>query len=80
MNLPTIRNEPMLSYAPGSPERAKLEAAITKLQNAPPQFIPAIIGGKEVTCSGSKQKVTSPTNHKHGQFEQMQTEACLGWR
>lgn len=66
LNLPKIRNEPMYNYAAGSPERAKLEAALKKLQEQPPQSIPAIIGGKEVRCKGNKQQVTSPSNHKHG--------------
>lgn len=44
-----IKNEPMKSYAKGSEERAKLEAAIKEMQANVPFDIPCIINGKEVT-------------------------------
>ncbi len=40
-------NEPVLSYAPGSPERAKIKARLAELKAECPE-IPMIIGGKEV--------------------------------
>eukprot|EP00162_Nutomonas_longa_P011222 comp20426_c0_seq1/m.41025 comp20426_c0_seq1/g.41025 ORF comp20426_c0_seq1/g.41025 comp20426_c0_seq1/m.41025 type:complete len:556 (-) comp20426_c0_seq1:73-1740(-) len=46
--LPEIHNEPMLNYAPGSPERAKIEAAVVSMKKRLPVTIPCVIGGKEV--------------------------------
>ena len=40
-------NEPVLGYAPGSPERKKLKARVAELKNEQPD-IPLYIGGKEV--------------------------------
>lgn len=65
----------MLSYAPGSPERAKLEAALAKLKAAKPITIPAIIGDREVLLNSPVMQVTSPTNHKHGQKQRGHAQA-----
>jgi len=46
-NVPIARNEPVKSYAPGSPERAELKAAIKELKSQQLD-IPMIIGGEEV--------------------------------
>src|SRR5690242_15195318 len=43
-------NEPVLSYAPGSPERARLKAVLNELK-ATQTDVPMIIGGKEVRTS-----------------------------
>lgn len=77
VNLPPARNEPMLSYAPGSAERAKLEAALAKLKAAKPLTIPAIIGDREVLLNTPVMRVTSPTNHKHGQSTQPATRSAF---
>lgn len=45
--LPNITNEPIKSYAPGSPERADLKAKIEEIRNKVVD-LPMIIDGKEV--------------------------------
>ena len=62
-NIPHPRNEPILSYAPGSPERATLKAELARLSGEVAD-IPAIVGGKEVR-SGDMLDVTSPHRHRH---------------
>ena len=61
-NIPKPHNEPVLSYAPGSPERAALKAALTAVGSRQ-EDIPAVVGGREVR-SGQTQDVVSP--HCHG--------------
>jgi 1-pyrroline-5-carboxylate dehydrogenase len=61
-NIPKPHNEPVLSYAPGSPERAALKAALTSVGSRQ-EDIPAVVGGREVR-SGKTQDVVSP--HCHG--------------
>ena len=46
--IPTPKNEPVKSYAPGSPEREALKKAIADLKTRKLE-VPMIIGGKEVT-------------------------------
>ena len=54
-------NEPVKTYAPGSPERAALEAEIRRqLEN--PVEIPLIIGGKEVR-TGKLKEIRAPFDH-----------------
>jgi 1-pyrroline-5-carboxylate dehydrogenase len=60
-NIPIPRNEPVNSYAPGTPERAALKAALKQLSGTVTE-IPAVIGGKEFRFKNS-HKLTSP--HKH---------------
>ncbi|KAK9446799.1 Aldehyde/histidinol dehydrogenase [Limtongia smithiae] len=45
-HVPRVENEPVKSYAAGSPERAALAAAITSLKAQLPLKIPLVIGGK----------------------------------
>ena len=47
IQIPTPRNEPIKGYAPGSPERASIRAAL-KTMGSEQVEIPLIIGGKEV--------------------------------
>ncbi|MGB5107698.1 MAG: L-glutamate gamma-semialdehyde dehydrogenase [Candidatus Zixiibacteriota bacterium] len=54
-------NEPIYSYAPGSAERAKLQAAIVDLKSKQID-VPLIINGKEVRV-GEKVKMTAPHDH-----------------
>ncbi|MEP6509218.1 MAG: L-glutamate gamma-semialdehyde dehydrogenase [Gemmatimonadales bacterium] len=61
--VPTPVNEPVKSYAPGSPERASLKARL-KSMAAERADIPAIIGGKEIR-SGDLAQSVMPHNHKH---------------
>ncbi len=57
------KNEPVLSYSPGSPERKLLEAEL-KDQSSKVIEIPLIIGGKEIK-TGKTGKVVKPTEHRH---------------
>lgn len=47
-NIPEVRNEPIKSYAPGSPERAELKKMLADLRSVEVE-LPMIIGGNEVT-------------------------------
>jgi 1-pyrroline-5-carboxylate dehydrogenase len=61
LQLPEIKNEPVKSYAPGSPERRHLRAELARqLQTVPD--IPLIIGGKEIRTDDQK-KVVCPHDH-----------------
>ncbi len=62
-NIPVPVNEPVLSYAPGSPERAALQAAIRELGSVVTD-IPVVINGVEHR-PGATVKVTSPQRHGH---------------
>jgi 1-pyrroline-5-carboxylate dehydrogenase len=61
-NIPIPSNEPVLSYGPGTPERATLKAALDTVGAERPD-IPAVVGGREVR-SGDTRDVVSP--HCHG--------------
>lgn len=61
-SVPIPDNEPILSYAPDSPERAALDIELAQLKSAPVE-IPMYINGKEVR-TGTKIEITSPHNHK----------------
>ena len=63
INLKNIKNEPVKSYAPGSPEREELKKMVEKIHNEQIE-IPLIIGGKEI-YTGNTGKVVEPQNHKH---------------
>ena len=60
--IPTPVNEPVLSYAPGTPERATLKKALVDLSGQT-MDIPLIIGGKEVR-TGKCIQVVAPHRHK----------------
>ncbi len=60
-NIPQPHNEPVLSYAPGTPERAALKGALGVVGAERPD-IPAVVGGKEIR-SGDTQNVVSPHCH-----------------
>jgi 1-pyrroline-5-carboxylate dehydrogenase len=61
--LPALQNEPIRSYAPGTPERAALKARLAAMEKECPE-IPLVIGGKEIR-TGDLEDVTSPHNHAH---------------
>ncbi len=63
INLKNIKNEPVKSYAPGSPERLELMQMVEKMHNEQIE-IPLIIGGKEI-YTGNTGKVVEPHNHQH---------------
>src|SRR5437867_4649074 len=62
-NIPAPRNEPVLSYAPGSPERAALKGELKRLGGTVTE-IPVIVNGKCVS-TGSVVNVVAP--HKRSQ-------------
>jgi 1-pyrroline-5-carboxylate dehydrogenase len=62
-NVPTPKNEPVLSYAPGSRERASLKQALAEAR-ATVLDVPMYIGGEEVR-SGNKKKLSPPHDHQH---------------
>jgi 1-pyrroline-5-carboxylate dehydrogenase len=49
-------NEPIRSYAPGSPERASLQLRLEQMKREQPE-IPCIIGGKDITTGNLKPAV-----------------------
>jgi 1-pyrroline-5-carboxylate dehydrogenase len=61
-NIPIPHNEPVLSYAPGTSERAALKAALAAVGAQQPD-IPAVVGGHEVR-SGDTHDVVSPHCHQ----------------
>ncbi len=82
--VPTPINEPILTYTPGSKERAELKAKLKSLQEQEIE-VPLIIGGKEVK-TGNFGEMRVPHNHskilgryhKAGKEEvQMAIEAAL---
>ncbi len=62
-NVPIPRNEPVQSYAPGSPERKLLKEALADARSRELD-VPMYIGGEEVR-SGKKKKLTPPHDHQH---------------
>jgi len=62
-NVPALRNEPVKSYAPGSPERSELKKALEKARSIQIE-IPQYIGGEEV-FSQNKKRVSPPHDHQH---------------
>lgn len=67
-NIPYPENEPVKSYAPGSPEKRELKAALAELKSQKLD-IPMIIGGEEVR-TGNTADIAPPHDHKHiiGQY------------
>ncbi|WP_421828383.1 L-glutamate gamma-semialdehyde dehydrogenase [Larkinella sp.] len=61
--VPEPRNEPVYSYAPGTPERAKLKEALANAR-AQEVDIPLYIGNREVR-TGTKQAIRPPHDHHH---------------
>jgi len=66
-NVPIAENEPVLSYAPDTTERAELKKALGTLMNVELD-IPMYIGGKEVRTD-NKISIHPPHKHSH----------CLGY-
>jgi 1-pyrroline-5-carboxylate dehydrogenase len=61
--VPVPVNEPIKSYAPGSPERIATQAMLKELRSKELD-IPMYIGGKEVR-SNDKMRLAPPHDHKH---------------
>ncbi|MFD2471952.1 L-glutamate gamma-semialdehyde dehydrogenase [Amycolatopsis silviterrae] len=62
---PAPKNEPVLTYAPGSAERAELEGALKKLGQAGPVDLTVTVGGEQRAGGGEKIDVVQPHNHSH---------------
>jgi 1-pyrroline-5-carboxylate dehydrogenase len=69
MTSPPPRNEPVLLYAPGSPERARLRSTIDEMQAAAPHTVPLHIGGRSVHGHGERLAVSAPHRHSLGIVE-----------
>jgi 1-pyrroline-5-carboxylate dehydrogenase len=63
IKIPYPANEPVLVYAPGSPEKASLKAELKKMLGEEIE-IPLIIGGKEVK-TGNLADCRCPHDHNH---------------
>ena len=61
--VPNPQNEPVKSYAPGSPERASLKERLRTMADERIE-IPLIIGGKEIR-TGNLAQTVMPHNHRH---------------
>lgn len=61
--VPTPVNEPVRGYAPGSPERARLEAKLKELADHPVD-LPMTIGGHKRMGGGERFDVVQPHNHR----------------
>ena len=61
--VPSPKNEPVKSYAPGSPERAELKARLQSMSGERVD-IPLVIDGQRVGTS-HRAPVVSPHNHRH---------------
>lgn len=62
--LPPPRNEPPLSYAPHTPERASLARALAEVASAPPRHFPMRIGDRWVEGQGEPFTVRAPHDHR----------------
>lgn len=62
-NVPFPKNEPVLSYAPGTRERAALQKALGEARGQELD-IPQYIGGEEVR-TGNKKRLAPPHDHGH---------------
>lgn len=60
---PLPANEPVLNYAPGSPERKRLKEVLKELKSTTVD-VPMYIGGKEVR-TGKKVSINPPHEKKH---------------
>src|SRR5213594_3077514 len=61
--IPVPTNEPVLSYAPGAPERIELKRTLKDLSSHQIE-IPLVIGGKEVR-TGKTIDAVMPHCHRH---------------
>lgn len=62
-NVPEVKNEPVFDYAPGSPERAKLQEAVRDARSKEVD-IPMYIGSEEVR-TGKRLPLSPPHDHQH---------------
>jgi 1-pyrroline-5-carboxylate dehydrogenase len=62
-NVPEPKNEPVLNYAPGSPERTALKAAIAEARSKQID-VPMYIGGEEIRTD-KRKPMSPPHDHQH---------------
>lgn len=62
-SIPTAKNEPVLDYAPGSPERSSLQNKLRELKQDELE-IPALIGGKAL-YTGDLEEIRPPHELSH---------------
>jgi len=62
-NVPEPYNEPVLGYAPGSPERAAVQAELEQLLAGGPLELTAAIGGVRRPAGGERFEVRMPSDH-----------------
>lgn len=63
-NIPYPVNEPVLSYAPGTPEREEVQAKYREMFQQDPIDVPMYIGGEEVRTD-DKRRMSPPHDHQH---------------
>ena len=63
VHVPDPINEPILGYAPGSAEKARLKAALADIEREVIE-IPCVVGGQRVT-TGKIREVVMPHRHRH---------------
>ncbi len=63
-HVPNPVNEPVRTYAPGSPERASIEQTLKDLQ-ASQRDLPMVIGGQHRDGGGEAVEVRQPHRHRH---------------
>ncbi len=61
--VPTPANEPVYDYAPGTPEREALKAALKEMK-AEPVEVPLYIGADQIK-TGNKKRLAPPHDHQH---------------
>ncbi|WP_330228659.1 L-glutamate gamma-semialdehyde dehydrogenase [Nocardia sp. NBC_00508] len=61
--VPTPSNEPVHTYAPGSPERERLLGKLAEL-SAEPVDVPLVIGGKHRPGIGERHDIVAPHRHR----------------
>ncbi|WP_313806487.1 L-glutamate gamma-semialdehyde dehydrogenase [Flavobacterium sp.] len=73
-NVPKAVNEPVKSYAPGTPEREAVAAAFKQMYNSTVD-VPLYIGSEEIR-TGKTKNMTPPFDHKHvvGQYHEAEKE------
>ncbi|MFA7359378.1 MAG: aldehyde dehydrogenase family protein, partial [Bacteroidales bacterium] len=85
--IPEIKNEPVKTYAPGTPERTALKKMLAELRSKELD-IPMVIGGKEIRTD-KKLRMSPPHEIKHtlgyyyqgdGSHVQMAIDAALSAR
>jgi 1-pyrroline-5-carboxylate dehydrogenase len=62
--VPSPVNEPVLAYAPGSPERKELQQRLAEMR-ADHVELPLTIGGEQRLGAGRRQDVVEPHDHAH---------------